>query len=525
MKVIIVDDQKSVIEGIKSGVDWEQLGVTEIYTAENASEAKAILKQYAIDVMLCDIEMPEENGLQLFHWVTQNNIDTVCIFLTSHSEFTYAQAAIKLGAFDYVIAPAPYSEIYKALESAIKSILKKENVSEIYDMGVTFQNQETSILSNLFRSHLSGTANIHAMIQMQKLGKFPKNDEECYLMLIQIVKWYSVDYGWEGNLVSFSLTNIIDEIFQGTKIKTLLTYVDETTYGLVLYRDADSQINEERIIPYIKFCRQFIEEFYNCGLAICVSEKIQTHIIPEYWKQLVEFKENNVSLKKGVFFERDEGHQEYKFHLPKIKLKRWYRYIKEGQLKALEDEAIEVLDEMSTEEKVDAECLWIIYQDFIQLVFTAMDENDINCKGLFNTDQGQVIYKNAMKSIDAMKELVHYVVGKFHDNDDNEEETMIYQIIEYIDNHVEEEIRRDEIAEHVYLSPDYLTRFFKKEMGMTIKAYIIQRKMIEAKSHLKTTNLPINIIAARLGYMNFSHFSSTYKKIMGVTPQEERQKN
>jgi two-component system response regulator YesN len=74
----------------------------------------------------------------------------------------------------------------------------------------------------------------------------------------------------------------------------------------------------------------------------------------------------------------------------------------------------------------------------------------------------------------------------------------------------------------VHLNADYLTRIFKKETGSTVKEYITSEKMKEAKRLLRTTQLPVSFIAAKLGYCNFSHFSYTFKKVMGYTPQEER---
>lgn len=67
-----------------------------------------------------------------------------------------------------------------------------------------------------------------------------------------------------------------------------------------------------------------------------------------------------------------------------------------------------------------------------------------------------------------------------------------------------------------------LHRLFKKETGMNLKDYIIQQKMQEAQSLLCTTNLPISLIAAKVGYTNFGHFSTSYKKFYHKTPQEER---
>ena len=59
-------------------------------------------------------------------------------------------------------------------------------------------------------------------------------------------------------------------------------------------------------------------------------------------------------------------------------------------------------------------------------------------------------------------------------------------------------------------------------MGVSLKEYIIQQKMKHAQVMLRTTTLPVNLIAAKVGYPNFSHFLFTYKKEMGITPQMDR---
>ena len=74
-----------------------------------------------------------------------------------------------------------------------------------------------------------------------------------------------------------------------------------------------------------------------------------------------------------------------------------------------------------------------------------------------------------------------------------------------------------------HLSPDYLTRIFKRETGQTLKEYVVRQKLQEAQSLLRTTSLPISLIAAKVGYSNFSHFSNSYRKAYGRSPQEERQ--
>ena len=100
---------------------------------------------------------------------------------------------------------------------------------------------------------------------------------------------------------------------------------------------------------------------------------------------------------------------------------------------------------------------------------------------------------------------------------------MIPKVCDYIANHLESQLWREELAEVVHMNPDYLTRRFKKKMGLSLREYVINQKMQEARALIRSTGLPVSFVAAKVGYSNFSHFSNSYKRQFGVTPQEDRQ--
>lgn len=85
MKLLIVDDQPGVTEGLCHGVNWAQLGFSQVQAVNSVREARAAMLNTVPDVMLCDIEMPEETGLELFKWVKKQGFATRCIFLTAHA--------------------------------------------------------------------------------------------------------------------------------------------------------------------------------------------------------------------------------------------------------------------------------------------------------------------------------------------------------------------------------------------------------------------------------------------------------
>jgi len=94
----------------------------------------------------------------------------------------------------------------------------------------------------------------------------------------------------------------------------------------------------------------------------------------------------------------------------------------------------------------------------------------------------------------------------------------------YIAENISLDIQREELAKMVYLNPDYLSKLFRKQEGVTIGEYITQKRMLLAKQLLKNTNLQVADISRRVGITDASYFIKTFKKKEGMTPQQYREK-
>ena len=113
MNVLIVDDQPEVVESMVTGVNWKKIPVEQVFTAYSVKEAQSVFERERIDVLL--------------RWAQERFSGLVCIFLSAHAEFEYAQEAVKLGSFDYILQPAPYAEIEAAVERAAGKVREAEN--------------------------------------------------------------------------------------------------------------------------------------------------------------------------------------------------------------------------------------------------------------------------------------------------------------------------------------------------------------------------------------------------------------
>lgn len=106
----------------------------------------------------------------------------------------------------------------------------------------------------------------------------------------------------------------------------------------------------------------------------------------------------------------------------------------------------------------------------------------------------------------------------------DEKKSIAMSIKEYVDEHYAENIHRDCLTDVFFLDPNYASKIFKKEMGISFKDYIIQKRIDTAKDLLQNTNLPVNTVANNVGYDNYSYFSRIFKKVTDMTPIEYRNK-
>lgn len=99
---------------------------------------------------------------------------------------------------------------------------------------------------------------------------------------------------------------------------------------------------------------------------------------------------------------------------------------------------------------------------------------------------------------------------------------IIKQALTFIDLNLSSNLTVKKVALEVNLSPDYLTRLFKKELGVTVITYINQKRIYRSLKLLKTTNLSIEEIGDLIGLSNTSYFYTLFKREIGISPKQYR---
>ena len=80
ISILIVDDDKLLVEKLEETVNWSGIGIDMVFTANNIRQAQKLLEEYPIEMLLCDIDMPQGNGLELLEWIRYKKLDIECTF-------------------------------------------------------------------------------------------------------------------------------------------------------------------------------------------------------------------------------------------------------------------------------------------------------------------------------------------------------------------------------------------------------------------------------------------------------------
>ena len=116
LKVVVVEDEELVRKGIVLAVDWASVGCAVVGEAANGQEGLEVIARYRPDLIVTDIKMPRLDGLEMVRQLRAQGNRAYVILLTAYSDFSYAQAAVKLGAVDYLLKPFRDGELEAVVE-------------------------------------------------------------------------------------------------------------------------------------------------------------------------------------------------------------------------------------------------------------------------------------------------------------------------------------------------------------------------------------------------------------------------
>ena len=533
MNILIFDDDMSTVQVLKSTIDWGRLGISEIYQAYSINQAKdAFIQNPGIDIMLCDIEAPGGTGIDLLRWVREKSYGTENIFLTNHAEFSYAKEAIQLGCLDYIIKLSPLSVIEEAIQKAINKV-KLNNLLQQTKFFEEYWAQNHSIITEQFwKELLMRNKNIDKS-ELEGMAGTRKVDidlnEKYFVSLISYTRYQYLNEKLDDSSHRFVMKNIASQIIFDEVKSGDIIFIEKGTKTylfLILEESKTKEIGIDKLkknfSSFIAFCNANLDCNVNCYLG----NSVYCDAIGMLEKKLEDIDLNNVCFINKVF-DATECENSQKKNSPVLPdTAKWADMLRKTPKSQLFISVKNYIEDAAKMSEIDASFMNAFLQDFLQMVFSVLEQEHVQAHKLFSDEKSNLLYNHAVNSLYDMLRWVDFTINKASDyiSEVRKLKTVMDQIKEYIELNYNKNISRNEIANKFFLNPDYLSRTFNKEMGMSIPEYQSKLRVNKASQLLKS-GMSISEAAAFVGYDNFSYFSTIYKKIEGITPAEFRKQS
>lgn len=138
-KILIVEDEDIIREGLRYSVDWTTMNCVVAGEAANGEEGLEKIAQVKPDIVLLDINMPLKDGLDMLSECQNDHIFST-IIISGYEEFDYAKRAIEFGVIGYLLKPVENDELYKLMERAKQEVQERKKYHVMQQSVVTPHN-------------------------------------------------------------------------------------------------------------------------------------------------------------------------------------------------------------------------------------------------------------------------------------------------------------------------------------------------------------------------------------------------
>lgn len=509
MKILIVDDEQIMRNGLRVTVDWESYGFEIIDAVANGKRAIQVCEEKAVpDIVITDIRMPVMDGLELTKELTTRYPHTKIIIISAYDDFKYAQQAIGLGASEYILKADLDCDALLAVLIKMKEQIEQQRSAEKEQQkvnGLMEQLQDNFLLRLLSTPCYEG--DVQRKIRELDMELLPEN-----LYMIQF---------WS-------------DIRDREEIKVILErsglhhgyWLASSKNHYILIANGDEKQEKGRIPAGLEQIREL------CGGNIYCSGPFdgfgQIYMKNKDMRPVMEF--YNFYDRKGVFYYKDgmpeAGELNYSRNLSEFLLLLEGNYLKEAR-----QLIIEILMDFANK----------MYnpEDIYELTGILCDMAREKAKEIYRLSccaeeiphwegsDGMMI-KQRIRRYKKLVELTEASEGYFRSLFDYMEkylyhyDKIVSQAVRYMNGHLEEDISLKAVADVIYCSAPYLSSLFKKETGVNFSEYLVNMRIRRAQNLLLSTKLPVSEIAQKVGIANCSYFIRVFARITGVTPVKYR---
>ncbi|PZE22141.1 response regulator transcription factor [Paenibacillus xerothermodurans] len=531
MKVLLVDDKESVVQGLSKHVPWQELGVHAVETALDGLQALDIFSRFRADLVITDIKMPNMGGIELMQRLSRESDSIRFIVLSGYDEFEYAKQAISLGASEYLLKPFNVGELIEIAERVLSELrkLREQTVQK-----ALYQQKIVKSLPALREQYMEEiirfrTENSHQLQEKWEFAEVSLEPDRLGALVVSIDAFDEISRQTvnEVGLTRFVVKNIVDDCLAAWG-RGLSFYSDWNRLTVLANYEEAAQPErvKEDFLHFADYCRDAIERHSKLTVTVGVSSLCpKLRDLPHAHSQASQAVEHIFFFGSNqvIHYEDLSEFRVTRVAYPSQQEKALIDLVRAGQTDGMPEATnrfFECLESKGVPSDIRASCIQLVTVLYRQLSALGIEDNALS-------DTLAVCYDQCDSA--KLPELRHTVLAWFteaahrvKEQTQQGSQDLLEQAKTYIRGQSLHSISLSMVAEHVKVSPNYLSAVFKKETGQTFIDYLTDLRLHQAKELLAYTNDPVFEIAERLGYHDRKHFRALFKKKVGVTPSEFR---
>ncbi|MBB6023503.1 two-component system response regulator YesN [Paenibacillus sp. JGP012] len=523
-RVLLVDDEQDVREGLVVEVDWEAMDLRIVGLAENGREALEMAERVEPDIVITDISMPFMDGLELARRLRERNPLVKVVILTGYDEFDYARQAVSLSVDEYLLKPFSAKHLTELLArlcaQMAAEIAERENVQQLRE------HYRTSL--PLLQAELIAT-----LLHRQKSAQYIlSRASQCELDLegerygVSILTLHPSE---DAELKLFAALNIAAEIWNDHQAGYAFLH-QETV--VLLYIDRLGGAEGEKLLQQaLEKVVRSIHHYLRVPATIGSSRLADTlpAVKHAYEDALLALDYRLVPGTDSLIYIADvERQTEGKLRFDELKQQTLTRCLKAGTQAELEQGLQIIFREITVEHGRSDIQLYLI--EVLTTVWKAAQASGEEMEDIFGA--GFQLYTELFRlpglseAQQKVREVCLLVQERISSGRQHVYKDIVEQALAFTKQHyADPELSIQKVCAHLHISSGYFCSIFKKEVQLTFLQYLMQIRMDEARELLRSTELKSFQIAERVGFAEPNYFSFCFKKHVGVSPKEYRRQS
>ncbi|MDO4620414.1 MAG: helix-turn-helix domain-containing protein [Lachnospiraceae bacterium] len=527
-RILLGDDEGIMLESLRRLIEANYGNQCEVHCAKTGRAVIETAQQYPPDICFVDIHMPGISGIQAIREIKKFNQTAIFVIITAYDKFDYAQEAVNLGVMEFLTKPVNKRVLLGICEKAMEKVderrkKREDDLSIREKLETVIPMIESGYINNLL---LQDDFNTYQDNYRELLGI---KEEYAYIIVTEFG-----DRGESGtldNAVGASVKASREYASFREIVQLFFNCVVGPVMGntIVLLVPCDMQkMNYEQRVTTLQSARDMvhkleekIDSHFRCGIGRPAElAGGMKNSYREAMKALRESSSHVAHIEDLPVAQKYDG--EYPRELEDQFMKRALARDTAGTLDCAERFYEWMLAQNGEREDVEVKVLELV----MALEKEAFMSGDVKYGYHYRGN-----YISQVRGCADLEELRRWFLRKvkevcrnIENAKDEETTSLVDKARRYIMDNYRRDITLDEVSRQVDISPYYFSKLFKQEAGQNFIEFLTQIRMNKAKELLGNSSLSIKEICAESGYSDPNYFSRIFKKQEGITPREYRER-